>query len=772
MVFYLAITLILFGDVIASAHRIVSFPPGDIWLGEYSGRVWALPELRHGHLPLWNPYVFSGAPCFTQSQVPFLYPGEWLWMFLPAKTSINLTLALHTFLAGMFTFLWVRENRLSFTASLMAGFLFMLSGPFYLRIPAGDLNAVTVMAWTPLLFLAVDRIMANRIREGALLGTFALGMQLYASQPQFTLFGLIALLGYVLLRLPWTAKSRSESARARLARPIVRLAVCAASCAWAFAIGAVAMVPALIQVGESTRGGAGVPMRFAEIFSMPPENLLTLISPDVMGDMMSQECFGRGAFFEVNVFIGTTAMLLAAFGLFCGKGRERILDTILIVVLLVVAMGGYTPLFSILFRHVPVFRMLRGMGHFGFPVALLLSVQAARGIDVLLTGSLGKRFVAAAAAAAGVLLAAAFAVEASGRDGGHGLWGRFIHTVSVTGGQFVTPTMALSRAFLMQTSRFTAEHLAASGVLLLISAIIIWVGRQKREWLVALAVLALAESFLFATTYRTSFDVRELISPTVEARIKPLVGDNRMEVSYNPNLTVQLGVSNPSGYSSFRLRRYSEFLALTQGQNPDSYDALNLMHLRVASPLLRLLRLKYLLSDPNGPVTVRDLPAPLPHVVLIDRCRVLTGRDRIFAAMKAPSFDPAREIILETPPVPAPMAGPGSPGVARITGGNSDFLEVTATLSRPAILLVTDAYSRYWRVTEGQSTNQYRWDLMPGDYAFRAVPLAAGSHHLRIEYVAPAWRPSEAISGIALVAWVICLLLPVFAPGRGRGLRR
>ena len=45
---------------------------------------WAyrMAELRAGHLPLWNPYLFAGAPFLANPQAAVLYPLHWplIWM--------------------------------------------------------------------------------------------------------------------------------------------------------------------------------------------------------------------------------------------------------------------------------------------------------------------------------------------------------------------------------------------------------------------------------------------------------------------------------------------------------------------------------------------------------------------------------------------------------------------------------------------------------------------------------------------------------------------
>src|SRR2546430_16255330 len=48
--------------------------PDDDLLQNVPFRVAAAQIMRSGHLPLWNPYIFSGMPLLATAQVGILYP--------------------------------------------------------------------------------------------------------------------------------------------------------------------------------------------------------------------------------------------------------------------------------------------------------------------------------------------------------------------------------------------------------------------------------------------------------------------------------------------------------------------------------------------------------------------------------------------------------------------------------------------------------------------------------------------------------------------------
>jgi hypothetical protein len=53
-------------------------------------------ELAHwGAIPLWRPYILSGAPLAGHPVYPLLYPFYWMIAFLPLNLTLNLLIVLH-----------------------------------------------------------------------------------------------------------------------------------------------------------------------------------------------------------------------------------------------------------------------------------------------------------------------------------------------------------------------------------------------------------------------------------------------------------------------------------------------------------------------------------------------------------------------------------------------------------------------------------------------------------------------------------------------------
>ncbi len=132
----------------------------------------------------------------------------------------------------------------------------------------------------------------------------------------------------------------------------------------------------------------------------------------------------------------------------------------------------------------------------------------------------------------------------------------------------------------------------------------------------------------------------------------------------------------------------------------------------------------------------------------------IQDRDRILAALNAPSLDPRRTVILETDPEPRP-APDTPPGTVRLLSTDSNSLMIAADLPRPMLLLITDAYSRYWRAVSMPGSIQSEYQVMPTDYMLMVVPMAAGHHVLRLEYAPPEGVIGRWISPGALLTYLL-----------------
>ena len=89
-----------------------------------------------------------------------------------------------------------------------------------------------------------------------------------------------------------------------------------------------------------------------------------------------------------------------------------------------------------------------------------------------------------------------------------------------------------------------------------------------------------------------------------------------------------------------------------------------------------------------------------------------------------------------------------------LVDSNTDQLTIEAELRAPAILLVTDAFASGWQAVALPGSAQARYEVLPADYCLRAVPLAAGKHSLRLQYVPPGFEVGKWTSAVSLAVFL------------------
>ncbi|GAB4310721.1 MAG: hypothetical protein Kow0059_00300 [Candidatus Sumerlaeia bacterium] len=111
--------------------------------------------VRAGCLPLWNPWVACGTPLAAHPIASVYYPLAWITHLWPGSWSWDFFLLLRLWIAGLFTYLFLRQWRVNWGAALTGGALFMLSGYMTRYVNLFHLN---VECLVPAAFWAVERL--------------------------------------------------------------------------------------------------------------------------------------------------------------------------------------------------------------------------------------------------------------------------------------------------------------------------------------------------------------------------------------------------------------------------------------------------------------------------------------------------------------------------------------------------------------------------------------------------------------------------------------
>ncbi len=730
-----ALALAIFADLLfGGGPRVLGHSASDLFLQYYAWRDFGFRELAKGNLALWNPHIFSGAPYLGGMQGAQLYPPNWIFLILPLPVAINWSIALHVFAIGAFMFLWMKQRGLTASASFLAGILVMFSGAFFTHIFAGHLPQLCAMSWAPLIFCSIDALLRTRQVTWLLVGVFGVAMQILAGFPQYLFYTAIVAALYITLRLlsDWNW---------RVALAFVGIYLGGALLA------SVQLLPAIQTTHETTRG-LRLPFNFASMVAFPPENFVTLLAPNVFGEMAKY--WGRWYLWETSLFIGVSGLALAVYAAIRCDLRIKLPALVIILVSLLLALGVYTPLFRFLYVWVPGFDRFRSVSKFIFPASLFIILLAATGFDQLLRGkTAGKAFVAAVFAGAVALGLVAWWV------GNTTSWPALMNTARVTGESYLFPQLYSDSEFITRSQQCAATSLGIAAAACALLGGILLVARYNARALFGVIPLAVAEMLVFASNSRPTSDSSAIVNAEEKNFLAEHPGDYRIMNVNNPNTAMIIGAQDLWGYDATVMRRYAEFMTWTQGGDPN--NAMSYVKLVQFDPLFAMLRERYIFAQQGGKFEMEEAPVVMPHLQLISNYRVLQNRDAIFEAMRSETFDPTREVILESEPEPKPVQSSNN-GTARITATTTDSLTIEADVEQPSILLITDAYAASWRTVSLPGSTQAHYDLLPANYVLRAVPLAAGHHLLRVEYRPVAFAIGKWISLICVVAFLLALV--------------
>jgi hypothetical protein len=352
----IALPVIVFGIPAVLGHAIL---PGDDLTQNFPLRVLAGRQIRGGQLPLYDPYIWGGAPLLADWNAAAAYPLTLLFAVLPGTAAWTLNMIVTWAVAGLGMFCFLRALRLGSLPSLFGAVSFAFAGAMPAQV--AHLGLVAGMSWVPVQLLGVLRLTetrgaASRLRWIAVLaGTF--GLTILAGEPRAIADAAVIVVIYAAWRVARLGRGPGPAAASAAAGSVAGglvLGVC---------LGAVQWLPGLAAIGTSQRGVSS--MALFSSGSLPQRWLLLMLVPDLLGGSGS---LGQPAFFanynlaEVTGYIGILPLVAAAALLGRLRLRPRLPEWaiwhVMALVGFVLALGGNTPAGSLLV-HLPLFGGLR-----------------------------------------------------------------------------------------------------------------------------------------------------------------------------------------------------------------------------------------------------------------------------------------------------------------------------------------------------------------------------------------------------------------------------
>lgn len=362
------------------------------WEGVTQGYSWLrfwTSSIRHGVLPLWDPYTLAGHGFVGEMQTAVFYPLHLLLALAPPNQSAMLSpsvyhlwFAFTHFLAALFMFALVREFGLNRFSALLAGICFSFGG-FVSRMQWPHMLESSI--WLPLIFLFFLRAIRAGCTRGAIrsavLGGLMLAMSALAGGLHVVIMQALVIgsagLFYVLV-------CRAMAP----ARSWLRAAIVVATIGVVgFAGGAVQFLPSA-EYGRHALRFMGKPGALPANEKITYDYMTDKLWPGSFVAMLAPQAFGGnlGGGEVTNPYLGVLPLILAILGLwkYWSAWRVRYLAALALAALLY-SWGSFSWLHGVLYAVVPRLWMAREPSRIVYLLDFSVSILAGFGAEVLLS---------------------------------------------------------------------------------------------------------------------------------------------------------------------------------------------------------------------------------------------------------------------------------------------------------------------------------------------------------------------------------------------------
>jgi hypothetical protein len=733
-------------------------PHSDQYIGGFPVRDFASQALKAGQgLPQWNPYLFGGLPFVGAMHGDIFYPTALLRILLPTDVGMTWGFILHLFLAGCFTYGFLRAWGLGFYPALVGGIAYMMSGQVASLVSPGHDGKLFVSALFPLTLLAIVRGVRDGRHWAWGLLAICVGLGLLSPHPQLLQYMLLASGAFALYL---ALRTQPDGTRMSRRDGVTRLLFALGAVLIGFAMGAVQYLPVIEYIPFSPRAG-GKGYEFAVRYSMPIEELINTYLPQFSGIL--DQYWGRTRIHFHSEYLGATVLLLAsaAFGDPTRRSFRRFWVATGVVALFW-ALGGYTPFYHLVYALVPGSKFFKAPSTIFFIVSFAVSVLAALGTERVLAGATSRRFVLGWLIGAGVvaLLATAGVFTSLAHTIAAGFAGSQLddlisgnNTAVVVGAWRSFVFIALASGLLLVGARRNLDKRLMAWGLAAIVALDLW-SIDREYWLFSQPASVLYGSDSATAYLQKAPTGRVLVIPTQAPGIverDPNYGGDGLMV-HDIRLTM--------GYHGNEIGRYQR---LASGENPGDYqNALNPNFWRLSNT--RYLYTNAPVSQPGitpilGPVKnsagstvyLYRLPGDNPPAWVVP-AMVKAGDDATAGTILDPRFDPLRVAVIDSAsPVqaqtlsalPQPLAI--TPKITRYDAGHI-AMDLSAPAPAGSALVVSENYFPGWRAT----VNGQPAPVVRTDYTLIGVPLTAGATHISLDFTDAAYQTGKVVTMIAL----------------------
>ncbi|MBF0384807.1 MAG: YfhO family protein [Candidatus Omnitrophica bacterium] len=680
--------------------------------------------LSKGNFPLWNPHLGCGTPFFASCQTNVLFPLSIILYFIPDKYAWDFYIILQIFLAGLFTFYFMRLLGYLLIPSIIAAIAYMFSGPIITWMV--NINLSTDML-LPLVLFCIEKIFRDPDdRKCRILSSFVFTTLLLSGHVEHILF--VAIAAFLFFIFKFSLQRAINRPKILMSTTIALIfSICLAS---PFIFSASEYLFKYGWIGHDTTTG----LKYNEV----PKNAITLLIPYFFQKVLLTTNYERAGWF--GGYVGIVTTLLALIAIFKKDSRKHNIIFAFIGLFAILKCFGVWPVNLI--GYLPLFNKIYFSLHFHFIFAFSMAVLAGIGVNFLIE-SKGTR----SSILLSTLLIAAIII-------GHLTYYKFNAEIS----------RAVIYAFIL---------------LILISLGFFFI-KSSKALSVILALLLVSELYyLMPKEHAPKYDAFAKV-PYMEF-LKSQKDRTRaygIQWTFFPNTATGYQVDDLGGYEGNFIERFVRYVH--EFISPYHLPKNGIAAMRhwlpdYNSPFLDLLNLKYIIA-PNwvpdigigkpvysNEVNIFERQTAFPRAFVVHRAVFEKSQEKTIQLMKENAGNLRNLAFVETENTPEFQAALSSSpeqdsSSAEITEYTPNRVKIKAQMENPGFLILSDTYYPGWKAKiDGKKTKVYPAYLM-----LRSVFVDKGTHEIEFYFLPFSFLLGVGIAFLTLIILIFSCRLKIF----------
>lgn len=718
---------------------------------------------KEKHIPLWNPYEFTGQPLVANAQSALFYPPNLLLFFIsPAKVAtISAIFSLLT--TGIFTFLFCRELKISDLGSFFSSIAFTFSGPLitYLGHPHSNvLCFFPVMMWTGEKLLRQD----NRLFFCAMLA-LAMGVSILGGHPETTFYCWFVFALYFFARIFFDKSICNKS---------VVISVFFSAAILGIFIGGIQLLPfteALLHSSTYTEGRSVAEDAEKNLFSIKEflhnaPQLITLICPNFYGNPVDWSYlwpFSRyQSYSDRAIYFGTIPFTLAIGAIFTTR-KQQLWLIISLLAFICIGIAWHFPVLKTI-NLLPLFS--KGMPlRLTFQFTFFAAIMSGVGLDILshnLKNSFqSKSFLYLCLAC----LIATLTVSS------------IITAVKLTPLLATIPSQLVVYLTPVEFKTYIPTIIIIAFTL--IYCIYFKLKKHSEFLIFSIFALTVIELVGFAWGYNPTIYEKDILPDTLPITLMRTIAGTqpfrilRTDDILHANFSAAYSIADISGYDAPISQRYEDIYR--------SQGGIKLKDKQNWKPewsFIDFLNVKFILSksvlDSNRfiPVykaehfNIYENKNVLPRAYMVFDSEVISDGKTILERLTNSDNNFGSKVILEESPQLqcAGTINKNSKYLINYIKYSNDEVTMEVSCDSPGILVMSDLYTPDWKAF----INKVQTKIFRANYAYRSVVMPAGKHIITFKYAPLSFRIGSIMTIIGLLLFLTMISLKMNLPWNRR----